>query len=46
MVMFVAECREGIGSEDYFALAAKDQSQGEKEDILRRQFSITGILAY
>lgn len=45
-VIFAAECREGIGSEDYFALAAKDQSQQEKEDILRRQFSIARYIGY
>jgi nickel-dependent lactate racemase len=45
-VIFVAECREGIGAEDYFALAAINQTQQEKEDLLRRKFSIARYIGY
>lgn len=45
-VIFVAECREGIGSEEYFALAKADRSREEKEAILRRQFSIARYIGY
>lgn len=45
-VIFVAECREGIGSEDYFALAVKEQSRQEKEGVLRREFSIARYIGY
>lgn len=45
-VIFVAECREGIGSDEYFALAVKDQSRQEKEAILRREFSIARYIGY
>lgn len=45
-VIFVAECREGIGAEDYFALAATNRSRQEKEDLLRREFSIARYIGY
>lgn len=45
-VIFIAECREGIGAEDYFALASVNQSQQEKEDLLRRKFSIARYIGY
>ncbi|HHW08217.1 MAG TPA: nickel-dependent lactate racemase [Clostridia bacterium] len=45
-VVFVAECREGIGSDEYFALAKMDRSREEKEEILRREFSIARYIGY
>lgn len=45
-VIFIAECREGIGAEEYFSLAVQDRSRQEKEDLLRREFSIARYIGY
>lgn len=45
-VIFVAECREGIGAADYFELALANQSQQEKEELLRQRFSIARYIGY
>lgn len=45
-VIFLAECREGIGDDDYYRFAYSGLSQGEKIAILRREFSIARFIGY
>lgn len=45
-VIFAAQCCEGIGDESYFQLACTGMTKQEKQELLRREFSIASYAGY